>query len=83
MNLTWYYLHWVAAIIIVVTDHYGTLEPAVNKFEERLGIRTELPPNEEVPYYISPIEEVDSTFILPSYLQIKKDTTSANIPSIR
>ena len=56
MNLTWYYLHWVAAIIIVVTDHYGTLEPAVNKFEERLGIRTELPPNEEVPYYISPIE---------------------------
>ena len=31
------------AIAIVVADENGTLEPAVNKFEKRLGIKTELP----------------------------------------
>ena len=83
MNLTWYYLHWVAAIIIVVTDYYGTLEPAVNKFEERLGIRTELPPEEVAPPYYMEEEPIDSTFILPPHLQIETDTTSADIPPIR
>ena len=43
--MTWFYTLCVIAIAIVVADEKGTLEPAVNKFEERLGIRTELPPD--------------------------------------
>ena len=43
--MTWFYTLCVTAIVIVVADANGTLEPAVNKFEERLGIRTELPPD--------------------------------------
>jgi len=73
----WFWMHVVAAILIVWGDSNGTLEPAVNKFEERLGIRTELPPEdeEEVPYYMPPIEDepIDSTWILPEY--VPKDTT--------
>ena len=41
--MTWFYTLCVIAIAIVVADEKGTLEPAVNKFEEKLGIRTELP----------------------------------------
>ena len=41
--MTWFYIHCVIAIAIVIADAKGTLEPAVNKFEEKLGIRTELP----------------------------------------
>jgi hypothetical protein len=69
----WFWIHVVAAALIVIGDYNGTLEPAVNKFEERLGIRTELPPEEEAPYYMPPIEDepIDSTWILPSY---KRDT---------
>jgi len=73
----WFWMHVVAAALIVIGDYNGTLEPAVNKFEERLGIRTELPPEdeEEVPYYMPPIEDepIDSTWILPEY--VPKDTT--------
>ena len=69
-NLTWFYLHIVLALIIIVTDANGTLDPAMNKFESSIGLYT--PPDssyEEVPYYIPPIEEVDSTFILPDRLK--------------
>ena len=41
--MTWFYTLCVIAIAIVVADKKGTLEPAVNKFEEKIGIRTELP----------------------------------------
>ena len=43
--MTWFYTLCVISIIIITADMKGTLEPAVNKFEERLGIRTELPPD--------------------------------------
>ena len=43
--MTWFYTLCVTAIAIIIADAKGTLEPAVNKFEERLGIRTELPPD--------------------------------------
>ena len=82
----WFWTHVVVALLIVVADYNGTLEPALNKFEERIGIRTTLPEDStvDVPYYIPPItEEVDSTWILPERLQLKKDTTNANIPPIR
>ena len=45
MSLAWFYLHCVAAVAIIIADAKGTLEPALNKFEEKIGIRTELPPD--------------------------------------
>jgi len=36
----WFYLHCVIAVIILIADDKGTLEPAVNKFEEKIGIYT-------------------------------------------
>jgi hypothetical protein len=75
----WFWTHVVVAILIIIGDHNGTLEPALNKFEESIGIRTVLPDDmveKEVPYYTPPIEEkIDSTWILPERLQIKKDST--------
>ena len=41
--MTCFYTLCVISIIIVTADMKGTLEPAVNKFEEKLGIRTEVP----------------------------------------
>ena len=41
--MIWFYTLCVTAIAIVIADANGTLEPAVNKFEEKIGIRTELP----------------------------------------
>ena len=43
--MTWFYTLCVTAVAIVIADAKGTLEPAVNKFEKRLAIRTELPPD--------------------------------------
>ena len=40
MKNAWFYLHCVIAIIILIANHNGTLEPAVNKFEEKIGIYT-------------------------------------------
>ena len=40
MNNAWFYLHCVVAIIILIANHNGALEPAVNKFEEKIGIYT-------------------------------------------
>ena len=69
MNLTWYYLHWVAAIAIAITDYTGHLEPFVNDFERKIGLYT--PPDttqyEEPPYYIPPIDDdilIDSTMVI-------------------
>ena len=41
--MTFFYVLCTTAIVIVIADAKGTLEPAVNKFEEKIGIRTELP----------------------------------------
>ncbi len=41
--MIWFYTLCVTAIAIVIADAKGTLEPAINKFEEKIGIRTELP----------------------------------------
>jgi len=67
--MNWFYFHCVLALIIIVKDHNGTLEESLNRFEERVGIRTTLPPdsteNIPPPYYINPINneetENDST----------------------
>jgi len=58
--MTWFYFHCVLAVVIIIADHNGTLEPALNKFEESLGIRTEVVTDTidtTPPYYIPPIEE--------------------------
>ena len=38
--MLWFYTHCVIAIVILIADARGTLEPAVNKFEEKVGIYT-------------------------------------------
>ena len=45
-----------------MTDHNGTLEPALNKFEEKIGIRTEVDTTEDTtpPYYINPRNEEEN-----------------------
>jgi hypothetical protein len=68
----WFWTHVVAALLIIWSDSNGTLKPAVNKFEQRIGLYT--PPDttdtEDVPFYLPPIEEeIDSTWILPDSLR--------------
>jgi|TARA_R100000315_G_C5205434_1_gene121339 hypothetical protein len=38
--MSWFYLHCVVAVIILIADARGTLEPAINSFEEKIGIYT-------------------------------------------
>ena len=38
--MTWFYLHCIVAVVILIADAKGTLEPALNKFEEKIGIYT-------------------------------------------
>ena len=75
MNLTWFYFHCVLALVILVKDYNGTLEESLNNFEKRVGLYTEPDTTEyeEPPFYIPPIEEVDSTWILPDSLKIKRE----------
>ena len=68
MNLTWFYLHCFAAIAILWADATDKLEPAVNAFEQKMGLYT--PPDtteyEEPPFYIPPIQDnipIDSNMV--------------------
>ena len=38
MAMIWFYLHCVTAIVIVIADARGTLEPTVKSWEKKLGI---------------------------------------------
>ena len=61
--MTWFYFHCVLAIVILITDYNGTLEPTLNKLEESIGIRTEVVSDTidtKPPYYIPPIEEEEN-----------------------
>tara|TARA_Y100001963_G_scaffold151847_1_gene235478 strand:+ start:1872 stop:2081 length:210 start_codon:yes stop_codon:yes gene_type:complete len=63
MDLTWFYFICFLSATILWKDHNGTLEDSLNKFEERIGIRTELPDTTEnvpPPYYINPREETEN-----------------------
>ena len=64
MNLTWFYFICFLSATVLWKDYNGTLEEDLNKFEERLGIRTELPSdsieNISPPYYINPREETEN-----------------------
>ena len=34
----WFYLHCVVAVVMVISDARGTLEPTIKKWEKQLGI---------------------------------------------
>ena len=58
--MTWFYFHCVLAVVILIADYNGTLEPTLNRLEESFGIRTEVMKDTldtKPPYYIPPIEE--------------------------
>ena len=38
IQVIWFYLHCVIAIVIVIADARGTLEPTVRSWEKKLGI---------------------------------------------
>ena len=77
MNLTWFYLHCVAGVVILWADYTDRLEPAFNNFEQSIGLYTEPDTtNSDITplFYIDPFEEqVDSTWILPP-IDTKIDT---------
>ena len=58
--MDWFYLHCVVAVIILIADAKGTLEPAVNKFEEKIGIYTPPDTTEAEPFTLE-IEDESST----------------------
>ena len=67
----WFYVHCVLALVLIVTDANGTLEPTVNNFEKRIGIYQEPTEEEEdieSSYFIEE-EPIDSSFILPDNLK--------------
>ena len=75
MNNAWFYFHCVLAVVILYKDYNGTLEESLNNFEKSIGLYTEPDTTEyeAPPFYIPPIEEVDSTWILPDSLKIKRE----------
>ena len=46
--MTWFYFHCILAIVILIADARGTLEPAVNAFEKKIGIYSEPAEKEEI-----------------------------------
>ena len=57
--MSWFYLHCVVAVIILIADAKGTLEPAVNKFEEKIGIYTPPLDSTKVDTFTLEIEDVE------------------------
>tara|TARA_R100001230_G_C5506500_1_gene48612 strand:+ start:112 stop:333 length:222 start_codon:yes stop_codon:yes gene_type:complete len=47
--MAWFYTHCVVALLILIADARGTLEPTVKKIEQTLGI----------PVYYAPSDSVD------------------------
>ena len=60
MKNAWFYLHCVVAIIILISNHNGTLEDSLNKFEEKIGIYTPPDTTETEPFTLE-IEDESST----------------------
>lgn len=59
MKNAWFYLHCVVAIIILISNHNGTLEDSLNKFEEKIGIYTP-PDTTEVEPFTLELEDESS-----------------------
>ena len=54
--MTWFYLHCVVAVVMLIADAKGALEPAVNKFEDKVGIYT-VPDTTKVDTFTIEIED--------------------------
>ena len=68
----WFDFIVVLSAIILYKDYNGTLEESLDNFEKKIGLYTYVDTShreEEVPYYIPPRSEVDSTWILPDSLR--------------
>ena len=61
MKNAWFYLHCVIAIIILASDHNGTLEDSLNKFEEKIGIYTPPDTTETDPFTLEIEDEKSGT----------------------
>ena len=48
-----FYLHCIVAIIIMIADARGTLEPTIKKWEQKLGIPVHYAPNDSIETEIS------------------------------
>ena len=56
-----FYIHCVIAIVILIADVKGTLEPTVKKIEKKLGIPVYYAPNDSIDMEINdpyPIEDM-------------------------
>jgi len=64
--MAWFYTHCVVALLILIADARGTLEPAVKKIEQKLGIPVYYAPNDSLdidindPYPIQDGSEQDT-----------------------
>ena len=47
--MSWFYAHCVVALLILIADARGTLEPTIKKIEQKLGI----------PVYYAPSDSLD------------------------
>ena len=62
----WFYTHCVIAIVILIADATGKLEPAVKQIEQKLGIPVYYAPSDSVdmeinnPYPIKDIPQEDT-----------------------
>ena len=59
--MLWFYLHCVIAIVILIADSNGKLEPAVKQIEQKLGIPVYYAPSDSVDLEINdpyPIEDL-------------------------
>jgi len=57
----WFYFHCVIAVIILISDHNGTLEDSLNKFEEKIGIYTPPDTTETEPFTLEIEDEKSGT----------------------
>ena len=39
--MTWFYLHCLAAVVVLIADAKGTLEPSIIAFEKKVGLYVE------------------------------------------
>ena len=64
--MSWFYTHIVFACVVLIADARGTLEPAVKKIEQKLGIPVYYAPNDSLdmdindPYLIEDIPGQDT-----------------------
>jgi len=51
--MTWFYTHCVIAIVVLIADARGTLEPTVKDLEQKFGIPVYYVPNDSMEVEIS------------------------------